>query len=282
MKKVIKITEDELKNLIPVLLEEFDINDYSDEDFVEVFIKYFRNWVKKTHGDEIGSYPMSFLFKKYEDEFLRDIGLKEERHYYYGSGAAKFAKIGRDIILKQLETLPTLAPNKKFTEKYKRQIDHLIKYLDIPDYVKFNVEEERPNDVNVEFEIDFPSMLISNDDFHAATAFTNLKKYLTDFMGVEFGSPSHGLLKFNYHVRTIGGDEFVKKIFNKQIKPNLKKLPSSGAIHSMKLSLDTHRLTITLIFRQSSYYSTRNSIKKEIKDYFAENGFNPDKIIVND
>jgi hypothetical protein len=101
-------------------------------------------------------------------------------------------------------------------------------------------------------------------------------------MGVEFGSPSHGLLKFNYHVRTIGGDEFVKKIFNKQIKPNLKKLPSSGAIHSMRLALDTHRLTITLIFRQSSFYSTRNSIKKEIKDYFAENGFNPDKIIVND
>jgi hypothetical protein len=282
MKKIIKITEDELKNLIPVLLEEFDINDYSDEDFVEVFIKYFRNWVKKTHGDEIGSYPMSYLFKKYEKEFLTDIGLGESHHYYYGSSAAKFVKIGRDIIQKQLETLPTLMPSRKFTERYKKQLDHLIKYLNIPDYVKLNIEEERPNDVNVEFEIDFPSMLISDDDFVANQTFSRLKKYLEDFMGIEFGSPSHGLLKLNYYARTIGSDEFVKKIFNKQIKPNLKKLPSSGAIHSMRLAVDTNKLTITLIFRQSSYYSTRNSIKKEIKDYFVENGFSPNKIVVTD
>ena len=84
MKKTIKITESELKNLIPILLEEFDINDYSDEDFVEVFVKYFRNWVKKKHGDEIGGYPMSYLFKKYEDEFLTDVGLNGDRFYYYG------------------------------------------------------------------------------------------------------------------------------------------------------------------------------------------------------
>ena len=118
MKKTIRLTESELKNLIPILLERFNINDYSDEDFVEVFVKYFRNWVKKKHGDEIGGYPMSYLFKKYDKEFFTDIGFDESRHYY-GSGAAKFVKIGRDIILKQLETLPSLEPNKKFTENTK-------------------------------------------------------------------------------------------------------------------------------------------------------------------
>jgi hypothetical protein len=282
MKKILKITESELKNLIPILLEEFDINDYSDEDFVEVFVKYYRNWVKKKHGDEIGGYPMSYLVKKYEEEFLIDVGLKEDRYYYYGSGATKFSKIGRDIILKQLETLPSLSPNKKFTEKYKKQLDHLIKYLDIPDYVKLNIEEVRPNNVNVEFEIDYPSMLISDDDFTATSSFSNLKKYLENFMGIEYGSPSHGLLKLDYHVRTIGSDEFVRKIFNKQIKPELKKLPSSSAIHSMKITTDSNKLTITLIYRQSSYYGTRNSIKAEIKRYFEANGFSPKKIVMTD
>lgn len=281
MKKAIRLTESELKNLIPILLERFNINDYSDEDFVEVFVKYFRNWVKKKHGDEIGGYPMSYLFKKYDKEFFTDIGFDESRHYY-GSGAAKFVKIGRDIILKQLETLPSLEPNKKFTEKYEKQLDYLIKYLDIPDYVKLNIEEVRPNNVNVEFEIDFPSMLISDDDFTTLSSFNNLKKYLEDFMGIEYGSPSHGLLKLDYHVRTIGGEEFVKKIFTKQIKPELKKLPSSGAIHSMKITADSNKFTITLIYRQSSYYSTRNLIKKEIKDYFVANGFSPKKIVVTD
>ena len=282
MKKTIKITESELKNLIPILLEEFDINDYSDEDFVEVFVKYFRNWVKKKHGDEIGGYPMSYLFKKYEDEFLTDVGLNGDRFYYYGSSASKFAKIGRDIILKQLETLPTLMPSKKFSEKYKKQLEYLINYLDIPDYVKFTIEEPRPYDINFSFEIDFPSMLISDDRFTPSNAFSKLKKYLEDFMGVEFGRPSHGQLKINYYTKINGSDEFVKKIFNKQIKPDLKKLPSASAIHSMKLSVDNSGITIQIIYRQSSFYSTRNSLKREIMDYFVKNGFSSDKIKVTD
>lgn len=282
MKRAIKLTESELKNLIPILLEEFDINDYSDEDFVEVFVKYFRNWVKKKHGDEIGGYPMSYLFKKYEDEFLTDVGLKGDRHYYYGSGAAKFAKIGRDIIQIQLETLPTLMPSKKFSEKYKRQLDYLINYLDIPDYVKLTVEEPRPYDIDFLFEIDFPTMLISDDRFTPSNAFSKLKKYLEDFMGIEFGSPSHGLLKMDYQTKINGSDEFVKKIFNKQIKPDIKKLPSASAIHSMRLSVDTNSITIQIIYRQSSYYSTRNLLKKEIMDYFVKNGFSSDKIRVTD
>lgn len=282
MKKIIKITEKELKNLIPILLEEFDINDYSDEDFIEVFVKYFRNWVKKKHGNKIGEYPMSYLVKKYEEEFLTDVGLKEDRYYYYGSGANKFSKIGRDIILKQLETLPTLMPSKKFSEIYKRQLDYLINYLNIPDYVKLTVEELRPYNIDFLFEIDFPTMLISDVRFTASMAFSKLKKYLEEFMGIEFGTPSHGLLKINYQTKIKGSDEFVRKIFNKQIKPELKKLPSASAIHSIKLSIDNSSMNIQLIYRQSSYYGTRTLLKKEIMDYFVKNGFSSDKIRITD
>jgi|688.fasta_scaffold61392_4 hypothetical protein len=281
MKKIIKITEKELKNLIPVLLEEFNINDYSDEDFVEVFVKYFRNWVKKKHGDEIGGYPMSLLFKKYTNEFLIDVEIPNE-NYYHNSSIVKFAKIGRDIIRKQLETLPSLTPNEKFTEKYKKQLIYLIKYLNIPDYVKFNIEEKRPNEVSIEFEIDFPSMLISDNIFVPSQAFNKLKKYLEDFMGIELGSPSHGLLRLNYYSRVTGGEEFIREIFNKQIKPNLKKLPSGSAIHSMKVHVDTDKFTMTLAYKQNSYNSDRQMVKQEIKKYFEKNGFNPNKIIVND
>ena len=154
--------------------------------------------------------------------------------------------------------------------------------MNIPDYVKFNIEEKRPNEVSIEFEIDFPSMLISNDIFSPSQSFNKLKKYLEDFMGIELGSPSHGLLRLNYYARTTGGEEFIREIFNKQIKPNLKKLPSGSAIHSMKVHVDSDKFTMTLAYKQNSYNSDRQMVKQEIKKYFEKNGFNPNKIIVND
>ena len=50
----------------------------------------------------------------------------------------------------------------------------------------------------------------------------------------------------------------------------------------MKLSVDNSGLSIQLIYRQSSYYGTRNSLKREIMDYFVKNGFSSDKIKVSD
>lgn len=281
MKTTITITESELKSLIPILLEEFDIDDYSAEDFIEVSIKYYRNWVKKKHGDEIGGLPMSYLVKKYENEFLNDIGLDNLR--YHGIGSDKFARIGRHIILRQLETLPaTLAPSKKFSEKYKKQLEYLINYLGIPDYVKFTVEEPKPYDIILSFDIDYPAMLINDDGFSPLKTFSMFKTSLEGFMGVEIGKPSHGQLRVDYHVKLNGGDKFIKEIFNKKIKPDLKKLPSADAMHSMRLFLNNDSLTIQIVYRQSSNSTTRISIKREIMAYLTKNGFSSGKIKITD
>jgi hypothetical protein len=42
------------------------------DGFIEVFVKYFRPWIKKFHGDEVGEYPMSHLVAKYLNDFKRD------------------------------------------------------------------------------------------------------------------------------------------------------------------------------------------------------------------
>jgi membrane protein insertase Oxa1/YidC/SpoIIIJ len=39
---------------------------------------------------------------------------------------------------------------------------------------------------------------------------------------------------------------------------------------------------MTLAYKQNSYNSDRQMVKQEIKKYFEKNGFNPNKIIVND
>ena len=60
-----------------MVLESVNLDDYDNDDFIEVFFRFFRPWVKQKHGDEISEYPMSYLFKKYIDE-VAWYGLEQE------------------------------------------------------------------------------------------------------------------------------------------------------------------------------------------------------------
>jgi len=49
MNKKIKISESELEKIVNIVKENININDYSDEDFIEVFFSKFRPWIRKNH-----------------------------------------------------------------------------------------------------------------------------------------------------------------------------------------------------------------------------------------
>ena len=78
MKRIHTLTESDLNRIVKTVLENFNPSEYQDEDFIEVFLNYFRPWVKKTHGDEIGQYPLSLLIKTHINEFIE----KNENKYW--------------------------------------------------------------------------------------------------------------------------------------------------------------------------------------------------------
>ncbi len=83
------ITESHFKHYVSVITEQEDDDDYdelesyTEEDFVEVFFNYFRPWIKSNHGDEVGQYPLSFLLKKYYQDFCKYLNVDDEEEYYY-------------------------------------------------------------------------------------------------------------------------------------------------------------------------------------------------------
>ena len=98
MKKIHTLTESDLERIVKTVLENFNPSEYQDEDFIEVFLNYFRPWVKKTHGDEIGQYPLSLLIKNHIDEFIEDYGIENNSRYY---GAFRnMVNAGKELAIK--------------------------------------------------------------------------------------------------------------------------------------------------------------------------------------
>lgn len=278
MKRIISLTESELMNVVKTILEQVNLDDYISEDFVEVSLQYFRPWVKQTHGEEIGQYPLSFLLKKHLDEFCEDKHI-DLGSAYYSNNYNKLAAIGKSIVKKGLHELPSMKPKGLFTEKYKKGITALLDRLDIPDYMELKITEPEPYNVKIKTYIKFESLLKSQDKLSGTQVITNkLRQYLQDYMGVSYGLASHGEL--NLYIDDsplyLGQDEWVKNVFNKELKKKIKEIPEAKSIlRSIRLDVSPYLYaTIKLIFNGSSRWNSQREFKVKVIDLLKEMGYN--------
>ena len=278
MKRIISLTESELMNVVKTILEQVNLNDYIAEDFVEVFLHYFRPWIKQTHGEEIGQYPLSFLIKKYLDEFCddKDIDLGST---YYAINYNKLAAVGKSIVKKGLHELPSMKPKGLFTEKYKKGITALLDRLDIPDYMELKITEPEPYNVKIKTYIKFESLLKSENKLGSSSVITNkLKQYFQDYLGVIYGLASHGELNLYIDDTPVylGQDEWVKNVFNKELKKKIKELPEAKSVlRSIKLDVSPYLYaTIKLGFNGSSRWNSQREFKVKVIDLLKEMGYN--------
>ena len=279
--KKITLNESEMINFVSMLIEQVNLEGYTDEDFIEVFVNLFRPWVKSNHGDEVGQHPMSYLVKKYIDEFITDIKVDVDIRYI--SGLNKFVKIGREIVRGGIYQLPSLNSDKKFTEQYKKHLEFIISALNLPQYINLKFTEDSPNKVYGEAIVDFQKLLKSQDNPPTIRQIAiNLTKYFEDYLGIEYGSPVHGKLDFylNSTPTYVGLNEWTKNEFNKNIKKEIKNLPSAERnISSLKLILDNHsrlKAEIKIGWKRDSRWSEHNKIKEEVRNLLKTMGYNPE------
>ena len=287
------ITESHFKEYVRLLSEEeeedYDYldDDYDDEDFIEVFFEYFRPWVRSTHGEDASRYPMSYLLKKYFFEFCRHYKLSDNRYLdddeeEYWTTSQLYAA-GKSIIIKLKHKLPTSLPSFKFTEKYTKQLDYIIKSLRLPEWLTITFNEPRPFDIEVKLTVNYNLYLKSDGENTVHDYYSEFKKFLTDFMGVEEGNPSHGGLKLTEEINLENNDAFTNPKSIKLLKSKIKSLPNANKIHSIKISVNSNNVTIQLNFlRDYSYdYTLRNEIRDEIYKMLSKEGYNPSIVRVS-
>ena len=280
------ITESHFKHYVSVITEQEDDDDddelesYTDEDFIEVFFNYFRPWIKSNHGDEVGQYPLSFLLKKYYQEFCKYLGVDDEEEYY---NSDDLVTIGKALIKKEQHKLPTLRPVSKFTEKNSRQIQPLLKFLNMPEWLTVSFEEYSPFKVIMSFNVDFPSMMkIGGGEENISTYFHEFTEQLETYMGIKMGSPSHGDLDIENTMSLNGINEFSNPKFQKELKSQIKSLRMGHRdIHSIKISLSDKGMTVQINFGRRVGWSERRQSVVAIKD-FLSTMYSEDKINVID
>lgn len=275
----ITLNKTEMTNFVSMIVEQVNLSGYDEEDFVEVFVNLFRPWIKSNHGDEVSKYPMSYLVKKYFQEFTTDYNIQSDR---YGTTMKKIISAGRDIVRNGKYELPSLNSNKKFTERFKKHLDYFISNLNVPDYIKFEITEDSPNDVDIESVIDFQKLIKSDNPntFSPYSFSKHLHEYLEKYLGVEFGSPVHGKLDLyipgtpNYS----GVEEWIKNEFNKTIKKQIKQLPLADRnISSLKFILRTSGRVgaeIKIGWKRDSNWNNHHPIKNSVKELLSNMGYN--------
>jgi len=282
MEKISTLTEQDVKRITNLVKEQVDVSEYEDSDFIEVFVKYFRPWIKKFHGDEVSEYPMSHLVKKYISDFIKDYGIEVADRYYYSLELKRLVEIGKALVVKGTHNLPSLKKEGRFLEKYDKGLKSLIESIGFPPFMEVKFQETNPYNVSIWIEANFDEMLKYNGEVLSNNKYIDsLKNYISSFLGVEYGSTVHGKLnvKTNNPV-FVGQEEWVKNVFNKKIKKDIKNLPNAKEmIRTIKLDINDveFKAKIQLTFRSGSWLEERK-IHKGCADILKSMGYSEKRL----
>lgn len=276
MKKVLSITESELIKVINRIVESYNDDMYNDEDYVEVFFKYFRPWVKKNHGDEIGEYPLSYLVKKYIGEFALDNGINPDNNIFsYRNNLSNAANVGKNLVKQGKHKLPSLRSQEKFTEKFKKPLEFFVNDLNLPDFMTLRFYEDTPYKVTARLDVDWVGLIKhqGEEKYNSETIKRQLEERIKGFLGVELGNPTYGQLKFDLNKEYVGVDEWVKKTLNKEIKKKIRELPNARILHAIKFETYGPRLggSLTMSFKS---WNGKNDFVTAVKELIQSMGYN--------
>ena len=282
MKKIITLTETELIGVVNRIAEEINLSDYEREDFIDVFFQSFRSWISKELGEEFSKYPMSWLLKRYGQKFVEE---KELIHRgsrdTFDTSSYSLEHYGRELVKRAHYTLPSLYKNEKFTDKYKKVIPQFIEMLNLPSFVTLELIEDRVNNVNVIYHINFEEWMKYPEEYKLNTwnIFNNFKKLFENFAGVEFGNPAHGevLMTHNSSWKDEVPQKWIKTDLNKVVKKAIRGIEDSKILHSIRFGASENGGRIELVFKNDwgIGYDRKSEFTKKVEDVVKSLGYGP-------
>lgn len=278
MSETIKLSTTDMEKIVRKIINEQKLYDYTKLDYIDIAIDTFKTWLKDTKNLK-GKFPMSYLINKYFDEFTNFIFANrptedKERFIRRNNQSSTLENWGQEIVSGNVVSdLPTLGSEEFFTKKFERFLPRVLQMMEIPEWLKIELIEPNPSQIKMKLVVDYPKMIKSNNTQYTKgyDVLDKFKKVLTKYFGITFGRVIEGnvLLQLDSVVFN-GFEEWIKKDFNKELKKEIKSLPGSGDLHSMKFeppSSSDFKSNIKLVMRKYTYgREIRNGIEQLLRD----------------
>lgn len=278
--RIIRLNESEFLGLMKRITEDInkDISRYDKGDWYELFISTFKNWITEKLGENVSKYPFSYLVNKYSKEFLEKLyenepyvpsQIVDDRGVNWWNAEA----ILTPLVRKGKLTLKSLRPNEKFTEKYKRPFEKIIKKLDLPDFVTLEIAEHYPHEISISLIIGFEYWLLSNAPIaHVSLIQRKITNFITDYLGIEGDNPIYGGVHVDVNRRFVGEESWVKNVLNKRIKTHIKTLPGADDIQRIHFTVDGDSAELKIVPKGVRRLNS-NQLTREIKSYIESLGY---------
>ena len=272
------IKESELISLVKRIVENIE---YDELDYANAFFQIFMDWIRKNTPEKFWSYPVGFLIRKYSYPFVKDVTgddfySRQRIDKDYVIGRYDIDRIVKSAIKKGHYTFPSLYSEEKFIDKYKKIIPTVIENLELPEYVTVRFEENEPNFVKVYIDILYSNMLLSENVklINSSSIEREIKNFLKNFIGVEFGNPAYGEINLNVLPANLYGiDEWIKDVLNKKIKKHIRTFPEAKILKSIRFEPLSDGGIMKLIFSNYPGYASRNALRDKVRGYFKELGY---------
>ena len=288
MYKHTQLSEGDIRRIVSLVLEqdEDDSMGYDSFDYIDAFLRSFKSWLSLTKKVKEVDFPMSYLLQKYSREFVlaNNLVSQDDIDEDYSVDRWEMERFGKEIIKKKILRYPSLREQGRFLDKFRKAIQRFITSQNYPTYVNVNLEENRPYQIETNYEIDLVPYLISDDKqkFYKHNLNTNLVDFIKNYLGMEITSPQYGGVEVEHpNIILKGKDEFIKNVINKEIKKKIREI-SNNTIQRMNLEFESGpKVNLKLVFKYGPTWERRRQIVDEANQILKDMGFNPEKFKVS-
>ena len=290
MKKIIQITEEDIKKIVKLVLEQEDDEEYDEMEYYDAFFTGFKKYLQEKKNIDVSKYPLSYLISKYGKSFLKDLEIEnyddDEDDEDFEISRWRVPAFGREIIKKGYVKVPSMKLQGTFKETFPKVLDSFIQRLNLPEYVKVEIVEPKPFVLEINSEVDFQKSLKSSEHQYSSYAEAvkkRLEKFLREYLGLQINS------------RYLGGVEISganqNKLINdvwfqnelKSIRKQIRGLEGAKHIHSIRADFNDNSVKLRLTFKDTYGFgfAGKRKLRDDAQNLLRELGYDNRKVSID-
>jgi hypothetical protein len=291
VKKIIQITEEDIKKIVKLVLEQEDDEEYDEMEYYDAFFTGFRKYLQEKKNVDVSKYPLSYLISKYGKGFLKDLEIvdyddDEDDDEDFQISRWRLPSYGKEIIKKGYVKIPSLKLQGTFKETFPKVLDNFIQRLNLPEFVKVEIVEPKPFVLEINAEVDFQKALKSPEyqySSYAESVKKRLEKFLREYLGLQINSRYLGGVEISGANQNKLIDDIWFQNELKSIRKQLRQLGGATNIHSIRADFNDNSVKLRLTFKDTLGFgfAGKRKLRDDAQNLLRELGYDNRKVSID-